>query len=176
MKVNRDVIRMVIRNLIESAGNGANTMSDQERCGLMNLSPLEIEQVVTQAESLVTVDVPGLLRSISQARRDSLMKDLVQAGASNQVLRQIYGVSPRILTRLRREAGISNPGRPRQLSEDEESQVLDYCGETIPMMGNHVVPGRALLMAEWCLEAHRTLGLPFMSLHEWANLRLGGER
>ncbi len=175
MKVNRDVIRMVIRNLIESAGNGyANNLSDQERCGLMNLTPLEVEQVVTQAESLVTVDVPGLLRSIGQARRDSLIKDLVQAGASNQLLRQIYGVSPRILTRLRREAGISNPGRPRQLSENEESQVLDYC-ETMPMK-NHVQPSRALLMAEWCLEAHRTLDLPYMSLHEWATLRLGGGR
>ena len=163
---------MVIQNLIESAGNGhAGNLSDQERRDLMNLTPLEIEQVATGSESLVTVDVSGLLRCVSQGRRNSLIRDLVQAGASNQVLRQIYGASPRILTRLRREAGISNPGRPRRLSEAEENRVLDYC-ETAPP-SSHAALNRAVLMAEWCLGAHRTLDLPFMSLHEWAASRLG---
>lgn len=168
MTVNREVVRMVIRNLIESTENGhTGNLPGLERCGLMTLSPLEIEQVATRCVSLVKIDMPGLCREISQARKDSLVHDLVKAGASNQLLRNIFGTSIKDLTRLRRKAKTSNPGRPRRLSEAEETRVLHFC-ESTP-----IADESELRSAEWCLVAHQALHLPYMSLHAWATQRSG---
>ena len=162
MMVNREVARMVLRNLVDSADSGRHVdLSALESAGLLHLSPLEMEQAATRCALHVKIEVSDICRAIRQTRRNSLILQFVDAGASNRLLRMVFGLSMRSLTRLRKRAGISNPGRPRQLTKVEETAVTRYSAV------NPVPAGPCLLRAEWCLGAYEELNIPFMTIHRW---------
>jgi len=124
------------------------------------LSPSEIENIADRCIRHVQIDARAVRREIFIERKKSLLQEIVEAGASNRLIRTAYGVPLRDITVLRQRAGICNPGRPRRMSSDERQALDEYvAGNPVPSVCTQIV--------EWCLVAHRETLIPFMSIHRW---------
>jgi len=142
VETDRDMARRMIVELLESEA----------------LSPHEIEKVAPRCIKHVRIDAKAVRREIFLERKWDLLQEIVEAGASNQLVRTTYGVPLRDITRLRQRTGTCNPGRPRRMSLHERQALDEYIAE------NPVPPIRSQ-MAEWCLYAHRQTLIPFMTIH-----------
>lgn len=160
MTDNQQIARMVIRTLVEGA-QGDSGVSDQDRRYLIGLGPVEIEQAAARCCEYVNVDIDHILREIRRTRNETVIRKFVRAGCSNQLLRELFGLTLRDLTRLRTEAPGQSPGRPRRLTEAEEKELARYC------RASPIPEGSDFLRAAWCLEARHELDIPFMSIHRY---------
>ena len=86
------------------------------------------------------------------------MAELVKAGASNQLLAELFGVGGRELSRLRSDAGAARPSR-RSLNDQEEILVLERHGR-LPAPRDS-----SWTLAIWTLDAARELELPYMAVY-----------
>lgn len=158
MLVSKDMVRMIIWDLCESE-----CLPDEDRLLLMSLSPVDIEKISARCMSFINIEFGKILHEIKRVRKESRVDQFVYAGASNQVLRALFGLSPRGLTRLRSETMVNCPGRPRCMTIDEEAVMHDYCKY-------HPVPTHCeMVLANWCLDAHRLFDIPFMVIHRWTS-------
>ena len=102
------------------------------------------------------------LQRVQACRREYMIGQLMAAGCSNRVLRKTFGLLPRDLTRLRSRHGNPQSGRPRRLTETEEACLHDYL-QARSAPPDSTPPEKA----QWCLETHRELRLPFMAIYSF---------
>lgn len=157
-----DLIRNIIRALIETAQNSSVALNDQTRQLLGGISPLEIEQVVNLCSSHVRLDVDAMVRDVRRIKSQSMVTELITAGASNQLLRDLFGIRYRDIVLLRTELGINTPKR-RVLTDQEERSILDrYRGYPI---AESEAGDTKFMAAVWSLAASRELDLPLMPIY-----------
>ncbi|MCY4219252.1 MAG: hypothetical protein OXE41_05050 [Gammaproteobacteria bacterium] len=160
----KNLIRMVIQDLLddskEDVKNGCSVIN---KSNLMDLSTHEMEETILHCTPYVHVDIPSIYLQIKRTRRNRLIRDFMKAGTSNDLLRKLFGLSVRNLSRMRRAVNIQNPGRPRHLSIEEEDMLIKYCED------NPAPNGSELLLARWCLNIHSKTNIPFMTIYRWLN-------
>ena len=160
------VTRAMLRTLVTACRSG--DMRALDSCGvpvdaaisIAGLSPFEIEDLVSECPIQINID--PLLQRVQACRREYMIGQLMAAGCSNRVLRKTFGLLPRDLTRLRSRHGNPQSGRPRRLTETEEACLHDYL-QARPAPPDSTPPEKA----QWCLEAHRKLRLPFMAIYSF---------
>lgn len=192
--VNREIARLILRTLADYARGSAEeppgyggfdtSESDQPRLRietagreallskrdvwqlLPGLTPIEIENIVDQCAQHFRIDIPSVAREILRHRNEALLIDLVRAGAGNSLLRELFGIPPRQLTRLREAYGSPQSAR-RRLSEEEVRLVQEHANS---MTGQD---GSQLQLAAGSLEIARELGLPLMPVYRCVVERAG---
>ena len=159
--LNEDLVRLVLRGLMDMSRNGSYAVSPETRQLFAGMTPIEVENIVTICQRHVNVDMQSIEKNLLRVRRESLVRELILAGASNSLVREVFGLSARDLTQLRAETGIQSPARKRLKAED--IQRLQSRLEQEP-------PGDSLLSRSvWSLDASRELGLPLMSVYRHIN-------
>lgn len=165
--IEETLVRNMIRQIFVVANEGGVDLSDQTRALLAGITPLQIEQVVDLCRVNIRLDLDSMFQNIRRVRNHALMLELVKAGASNRLLRELFGVSSRELSRLRAETGANTPSR-RALTEHEEPLVLERL-ERSPINQDSSF-GRAI----WSLGVATELGLPIMAVYRGVAERNGG--
>ena len=166
--IEETLVRNMIRHIFVIAHDGEIELSDQTRQLLSGMTPLEIERVVDLCRVNIRVDFDSVIQNIRRVRNHTLMLELVKAGASNQLLRDLFGVNHKELSRHRAETGANPPSR-RHLTEDEETLVLQR-HERSPIPENH---GPPFTRAAWALDASRELDLPYMAVYRSMTIIVG---
>lgn len=156
--VNREIARVILRTLTEYARGVPGDLQDQTVQLLQSLSPIEMENIVEPCTRHFRIDFPSVGKEIIRHRNESLIVELVRAGASNSLLRNIFGVNPRQLTRIRGIVGKTRSDR-RRLTGDEVAQVRKRV-EEMPALDQS-----QLAVAVLCLDVSRNLELPFMPVY-----------
>ena len=156
--VNTELVRIILRTLIEYSRGYPGHLHDQTAQLLSGITPIEIENILEPCKQHFRIDIPSIGREIIRHRNDQLLRELVRAGATKALLRQIFGISPRQFTRLRDSVGNPEPCR-RRLREEEIHQVRERSG-SIPDG-----EGSPLALVVHCLDLSRELGLPFMPVY-----------
>lgn len=150
----------------ETAGLNARLAKRDAWQLLPGLTPIEIENIVDQCQRHFLIDIPSVAMEIVRHRNEALLVDLVLAGASNVLLRNLFGIPLRQLTRLRQEYGTPQPAR-RRLSADEIRLVHERADS---MTGQD---GSQLQLAAGSLEIALELGLPLMPVYRCVAERMG---
>ena len=165
--MNPHFTRLVIRDLITAFKNADVTVLST--CGvhpcdvetLAQLSVPEMENLIREVTLEMSIG-PFLLQARAELKRcrdRQLLHELAVAGCSTQLFRSVFGLSLRNLTALRQQAGVRSPGRPRKLTESEETELYTYYKQQpCAGRGDHQ-------KVMWCLAAYRDLGLPFISIY-----------
>ena len=156
--IEEKLIRNMIRHIFVVADDVGIELSDHTRQLLSGMTPLEIERVVDLCKANISLDFNAMVQNIRRIRHSTLMMELVKAGASNQLLCELFGVGGRELSRLRVDAGASRPSR-RNLTEPEELLVLERHGRSpAPRDSSYT-------LAAWTLETASDLDLPYMAVY-----------
>ena len=159
--LNEELVRTVLLGLVEISRNGSYSVSSRTRELFAEISPIEIEAIVNHCHRHVNVDVQSIEKDLLRIRRESLVRELILAGASNALVRDVFGLTPRELSLLRTETGVRSPSRRRLRAAD--IRLLESRLEDLP-------PGDSILSRSvWSLEASRDLDLPLMSIYRHIN-------
>ena len=156
--IEEKLVRNMIRHIFVVAHEGEIDLSDHTRQLLSGMTPLEIERIVELCRFNIRLDFDAMVQNIRRIRSHGLMAELVKAGASNQLLAELFGVGGRELSRLRSDAGAARPSR-RSLNDQEEILVLERHGR-LPAPRDS-----SWTLAIWTLDAARELELPYMAVY-----------
>ena len=159
--LNEELVRMALLGLMDLSRNGTHAVTPETRQLFEGMTPIEIEHVVTLCRRHVNVDMRSIEKTLLRVRKESLVRELIMGGASNSLIREVFGFSPRDLAQLRAEARIRSPSRKRLKPDD--IRRLEARREQHP-------PGYSLLSRSvWSLDASRELGMPLMSVYRHIN-------
>ncbi len=123
---------------------------------LGGITPLEIECLAGPCRRHVHVHRTAIERELVRVRQEALICELITAGASNGLIRQVFGLAARDLSRLRQDAG--EPAVRRRRLKAGEKRQLEVRRAQIP-------PGDSLRSyVLWGLVAARECRLPLMSV------------
>ncbi len=156
--VNRELSRIILRTLVEYARGYPGDLHHQTGRLLHGLSAIEMENIVESCKRHISIDIPSVGKEILRHRNERLLAELVRAGATNGLLREVFGITPRQLTRLRGSAG--KPPTVRRSLTDVESDLVreQACGVT-PEDNSH------LATIVKCLDIAQEHDLPFMPVY-----------
>ena len=121
----------------------------------------EVQFLAERCLGYVHIDMYSIEREINRTHQRNFIRELMRAGASNRLIRDIFGLSPRDLTLLRSEAGVNvKEGQKRRKLKPEEERILVDHHQSFP------IPNPSNLdRAAWSLEASRELSLPLMLIY-----------
>ncbi len=156
--VNRELSRIILRTLVEYARAYPGDLHHQTGRLLHDLSAMEIEKIVEACKRHISIDFVSVGKEILRHRNERLLSELVHAGATNGLLREVFGVTPRQLTRLRGNGG-KPPAVRRRLTDNETGLVLEFTS------GIPLEDGSQLATIVLCLDIVREHDLPFMPVY-----------
>lgn len=159
--LNEDLVRVVLNGLKNISRNGTYALTPETRELFAEITPIEVENITNACRRHVSVDILSIERELNRIRREPLVRDLIVAGASNSLIRELFGLSVRDIARLRTDTCIHTPPR-RRLKPCDARRVSERKEQNPP-------GDTPLSRSVWSLEVARDLGLPLMSVYQHIN-------
>lgn len=166
----RTTKRQLIRELLTACRMGyepylhAWGVSPVAATALADLEAYEAERLISESADKVGLDLEWLVRRARRNRHRKLVRNLVLAGCSNQLLRRRFGLGFHELAAMRCDLGLRNPGRPRNLTDPEKTLLQEWCRR-------HPCADCEHKRVFWCLRAWRRHRgkIPFMPIYHYVS-------
>ncbi len=173
-----DELTRLVLNLVVGAAKDGDTqclasfgINAVEANHLSQLSAVALERIVQSKESLVGITINreaiGVLSKYRtenvHARQEQidLIDCLVVAGCTYEILHNHFGTTKDQLSQLRKEHDVTVMGRPRSLSDSEDTEIYI---QTQKKESGISLSFHALLVH--CLKLHDELDAPFVRIYE----------
>ena len=159
--VKNAIVRELFLHLVDYIGRHSAVFPDRAWRALSRMPDAEVQLLAERCLRYVHIDMYSIEREINRTHQRTFIRELMRAGASNRLVREIFGLSPRDLTRLRTEAGVNvkEGQKRRKLKPEEERKLVDH-HQSFPISNPS-----SLDRATWSLEASRELNLPLMLIY-----------